>query len=88
MSGTRFNPASLLSMTNVASVAPVEAEAAMSQDVELSEASETNRPITGQVVAIGHDDVGTQEKRDMPMMNTAGGPWATPTGLTPDRARR
>src|SRR5437016_4717928 len=76
-SGTRFNPASLLSMTNVANMAPVEAEPAMSQDVGLSEASETNRPITGQVVAIGHDEVGMQEKRDIPIMNTAGGQFQT-----------
>ena len=86
MSGTRFNPASLLSMTNVASVAPVEAEPPISEDGELSEASETNRPITGQVVAIGRDDVGTQEKRDTPIMNAAVPPFqAMPLDSSQDK---
>ncbi|TMB88052.1 MAG: hypothetical protein E6J44_04285 [Chloroflexi bacterium] len=50
MSGTRFNAASLLSITNRASAEPTVTP--ITQEIE---ANEANRPITGQIVAIGQD---------------------------------
>jgi len=57
MSGNRFSAASLLSITNRASAEPGTTPLA-TQDIETNEA---NRPITGQIVAIGHDAVNTIE---------------------------
>jgi hypothetical protein len=70
MSGSRLNPASLLRITNAAIVTPVETAPVM-QDEQVSEA---NRPITGQVVAIGHE---TQDRQDTPVVNSAGGQFQT-----------
>src|ERR1700730_7681280 len=50
MSGTRFNAANLLSITNRASAEPTATP--ITQEIE---ANEANRPITGQIVAIGQD---------------------------------
>jgi hypothetical protein len=54
MSGARFNPASLLSITNTAIARPVESQA----EIQDEPASETNRTITGQVVTIARDTQG------------------------------
>src|SRR6202165_3165307 len=50
MNGTRFNAANLLSITNRASAEPTATP--ITQEIE---ANEANRPITGQIVAIGQD---------------------------------
>jgi len=51
MSGSRFNPANLLSITNIATATPVQTPAT-EQDEEIGS---KNRTITGQVVAVGQE---------------------------------
>lgn len=66
MSGTRFNPASLLSITNNAN-APVPAP--ITQEIETNEA---NRPITGQIVAIGRDVMNNANEQPIDVPPTIG----------------
>jgi hypothetical protein len=55
-SGNRFNAASILALTNRTHAEPAEAPVAVrNAEPETNEASEVERPITGQVVAIGAD---------------------------------
>ena len=70
MSGTRFNAASLLSITNRASAEPTATP--ITQEVE---ANEANRPITGQIVAIGQENnVNEQPIHVSPATATEGNP--------------
>jgi hypothetical protein len=53
MSGSRFNPANLLSLTNLSMATPVQAQ----PQVQDEESGDTRRAITGQVVAIERETI-------------------------------
>jgi hypothetical protein len=79
MSGTRFNPSSLLSITRAVTTAPVEAPPAMQDE----EADDVKRPITGQVVAIGRE---AQDGRDTTVVTNVNGQYPlSPIDGSPDK---
>ena len=81
MSGSRFNPASLLSVTNSMRTASVDTAGAMQSESE--ETGESNRAITGQVVAIGRE---AQDNRDAPVVTPINGQHPlTPLDSSPDK---
>lgn len=65
-SGTRFNPASLLSIAQTAAAEVPLATAAAAPVPTVAATNDVNRPITGQVVAIGQDTVHAVTEQAVP----------------------